>query len=1107
MIAPSSSRYSSNDMVCNHYLEEAKKKTQENGRNSRPSVMPSARSQSTVNGSKPKPKINNQKSRNWPASKSRKIFKSSTTKVDSEPPHGSNTDITNIYECIQNLDSSAGTSINVQEEQTLDLNACTPFNLKKERIKWYDYGYLEEIEVRREDHKLYKFKEGDFPRLNLRDIEDMFLLLVQKKALQFGKNELFDLNVALRMFTRRVVILKQVKDLQLGVESYQKKLNITRPETFRSDITKITPYTTYNNPQGIIYQDKFKRNSMMRLDELYKFCDDTLLFVRRVFHDIASSLEIDYLPKRIWSKLDRKRSRVMIKAIDVSLCRVWEKVDTPYRAMWDTTYWGFLGSWFLFVCCCFNLIAMSVHNFVHNTPHNSVHITPHNSDDKEPNNVVTIISKLDLSHPLHLHPNDSTTLTIVSIKLKGTENYNVWSYAMLLALEGRNKTRFIDNTCRRLYTYEVLGRQWDRVNAMVIGWILNSILEELFLCQIFSKKTYEVWDVLKTTFDRVDGSVTFNLHQKINLLTQNGSSVAEYFNKLSTLWKQFDVLIKIPRDHLPDAKGAYALISSEESHRAVVTGLEVGPSQRAQSFVFNSSVNNRSGVQRSQTSGNTLRPNNFSRPNNNRNRIGDPTMISTLIYLIKENSLNNNEKGVQANMAVPEYSVTIVSVHKVARDSKFIVGFNESKCFLMSQDLMDVKIIEIGKQVNGLYYFDNMKVLPFNIKHNSVDKSSQDLDHVNFFYEIVYEGPDTSYDDNDLNSHDQSDGRDSPNPSSPTIDLFGDDLGHPQGSNRSAIEDEMVATSDPNTALSEDDVPNSLNTEHVQNVNNKPLRRYVVKGYNQKEGIDFDETFSLVVKNVTDSPDDKRVCKLKKSLYELKQAPRQWNAKLTQTLIESGFEQSKSNYSLFTKSENVNFLALLVYVDDIVVTGNNFDESMKFKDFIRTKFQIKDLGKLNEFGLLACKPSATPLEQNLAIANEPTDVDKVLNNIIEYQKLIGKLIYLTHTRPNISYSVHYLSQFMHKPLRSHLKIALKVLRYLKAILEKEFIVKQTKASLEAFLDADWAKCLATRKSVAGFCVKPNGSLVSWKSKKQNTLAKSSDEAEYRAIASVTSEVT
>ncbi|GJX59359.1 hypothetical protein Tco_0290749 [Tanacetum coccineum] len=152
-------------------------------------------------------------------------------------------------------------------------------------MKWYDYGYLEEIIVRREDHKLYKFKEG----------------------------------VALRMFIRRIVILYRVEDLQLGFESYQKKLNITRPETYRSDITNMTSYTAYKHPQGIVYLDKYKRNRLMRSDELYKFCDKTLTSVRIVLHDIANNLRMEYLPKRNWSNLDRKRSRIMIKAIDEQL--------------------------------------------------------------------------------------------------------------------------------------------------------------------------------------------------------------------------------------------------------------------------------------------------------------------------------------------------------------------------------------------------------------------------------------------------------------------------------------------------------------------------------------------------------------------------------------------------------------------------------------------------------------------------------------------------------------------------------------------------------------------------------------------------------------------
>nr|GEU68063.1 hypothetical protein [Tanacetum cinerariifolium] len=118
------------------------------------------------------------------------------------------------------------------------------------------------------------------------------------------------------MFTRRIVILHRVEDLQLGVESYQKKLNITRPETFRSDIPNMIPYTAYKNHQGIIYQDNFQRYKLMRSDEHYKFCDWTLSSVRTLLHDIASSLEMDYLPKRHWSNLENKRSRIMIKEIN-----------------------------------------------------------------------------------------------------------------------------------------------------------------------------------------------------------------------------------------------------------------------------------------------------------------------------------------------------------------------------------------------------------------------------------------------------------------------------------------------------------------------------------------------------------------------------------------------------------------------------------------------------------------------------------------------------------------------------------------------------------------------------------------------------------------------
>lgn len=119
--------------------------------------------------------------------------------------------------------------------------------------------------------------------------------------------------------------------------------------------------------------------------------------------------------------------------------------------------------------------------------------------------IVTQISILDLICQFHLLPNDSSTMTVVSMKLKWTENYSVWSCAMLLALEGKNKTDFIDGSCRRSNTDEVLGKQWDKCNVVVLGWILNSISEDLYMGQIFSKKASIVLQELKETYDRVDG--------------------------------------------------------------------------------------------------------------------------------------------------------------------------------------------------------------------------------------------------------------------------------------------------------------------------------------------------------------------------------------------------------------------------------------------------------------------------------------------------------------------------------------------------------------------------------------------------------------------------
>nr|GEU39881.1 hypothetical protein [Tanacetum cinerariifolium] len=163
-------------------------------------------------------------------------------------------------------------------------------------MKYFGYSHLEEIIIRRQDDQLYKFREGDYKRLHLQDIKDMLLLLVQNKLTNLNLEERYVM--ALRMFTRRIVIQEHVEDLQLGVKSYQKKINLTRPETYRSGLKRMTAYTAYPDIQGIIYEDEMNKNHLMRTDELHKFSDGKLNHVRTALNDMATGIEMDYLPKR-----------------------------------------------------------------------------------------------------------------------------------------------------------------------------------------------------------------------------------------------------------------------------------------------------------------------------------------------------------------------------------------------------------------------------------------------------------------------------------------------------------------------------------------------------------------------------------------------------------------------------------------------------------------------------------------------------------------------------------------------------------------------------------------------------------------------------------------
>lgn len=159
---------------------------------------------------------------------------------------------------------------------------------------------------------------------------------------------------------------------------------------------------------------------------------------------------------------------------------------------------------------------------------------------------------------------------------------------------------------------------------------------------------------------------------------------------------------------------------------------------------------------------------------------------------------------------------------------------------------------------------------------------------------------------------------------------------------------------------------------------------------------------------------------------------------------------------------------------------------------------------LDECGMLGCKPSNFPLEQNHKLA---LGQQELYSNLSQYRRLVGRLIYLTITRLEFTYSVHVLSQFMQAPRQGHWNAAMKVLRYLKSSPGQGIILpKDNNLKLTAYCDLDWAACPLTRRSISGYLMKLGTTPISWKTKKQVTVSRSSSEAEYRALAHATSEV-
>lgn len=349
--------------------------------------------------------------------------------------------------------------------------------------------------------------------------------------------------------------------------------------------------------------------------------------------------------------------------------------------------------------------------------------------------------------------------------------------------------------------------------------------------------------------------------------------------------------------------------------------------------------------------------------------------------------------------------------------------------------------------------------------------------------------------------------------------------------------------------------------------------RLVAKGFHQQYGHDYAETFSHVIKSTTirlvldvaikkswpikqldvnnaflqgelteevymsqppgfvDKDKASFVCRLRKPIYGLKQAPRAWYMALKQHLFHTGFTNSLADASLFIHSSSTSITYVLVYVDDILVTGNNEKMVRNVLASFADRFSIKDPTDLHYFlGIEVTRSSSgMHLMQRKYIAdllakNNMTDAKPVttplptspkltlttgepLPDASQYRSVVGSLQYLAFTRPDISYAVNRLSQFMHKPTHDHWQAAKRVLRYLSGTQTHGiYLHASSPLTLHAFSDADWAGDTDDYVSTNGYVIYIGSNPISWSSKKQRGVSRSSTEAEYRAVANTASEV-
>ena len=277
------------------------------------------------------------------------------------------------------------------------------------------------------------------------------------------------------------------------------------------------------------------------------------------------------------------------------------------------------------------------------------------------------------------------------------------------------------------------------------------------------------------------------------------------------------------------------------------------------------------------------------------------------------------------------------------------------------------------------------------------------------------------------------------------------------------------------------------------------------------------------------------VCKLNRSLYGLRQAARCWNKVIDEYLKVKNYKASSADACIYIKQSNGCFVILSIYVDDILIASNSTSMLEKEKSELGKRFSVTDQGEahyilgmaikrdrsrgtmflsqhnyvenvLKRFRMESCNPVSTPLAAGVKLS-KATEAEKSVDTNL-YQQIIGCLTYMmTATRPDLSAAVNLLSQYMSSPNKEHWSAVKHILRYLRGTTKHGlcFARNNGQVTLTGYSDSSWGDCVDTRRSTSGYMFLLGGNLITWRTKKQSNVAKSSTEAELVALSQATQE--